>query len=102
MQNVWFMAAAWMGLAFIASVVSIRLGISVALIEIAAGVIAGNFLGFYTTDWINFLATFGAGLLTFLAGAEIDPESLRAHLRVSVTIGVVSFLAPFLGAWAFT
>jgi Kef-type K+ transport system membrane component KefB len=102
MQNVWFMAAAWMGLAFIASVISIRLGISVALIEIAAGVVAGNFLGFHTTDWINFLATFGAGLLTFLAGAEIDPESLRAHLRVSVTIGVVSFLAPFLGAWAFT
>ena len=83
MQNVWFMAAAWMGLAFVASVASIRLGISVALIEIAAGVIAGNFLGFHPTDWINFLATFGAGLLTFLAGAKIDPESLRAHLRAS-------------------
>jgi len=102
MQNVWFAAAAWMGLAFVASIVSIRIGISVALLEIAAGVIAGNFLGFHTTEWINFLATFGAGLLTFLAGAEIDPESLRAHWRASLTIGVVSFLAPFLGAWAFT
>jgi len=102
MQNVWFVAAAWMGLAFVASIISIRIGISVALIEIAAGVIAGNFLGFQTTEWINFLATFGAGLLTFLAGAEIDPESLRAHLRASLTIGAVSFLAPFLGAWAFT
>ena len=101
MQNVWFAAAAWMGLAFVASIVSIRIGISVALLEIAAGVIAGNFLGFHTTEWINFLATFGAGLLTFLAGAEIDPESLRAHWRASLTIGVVSFLAPFLGAWAF-
>src|SRR5690349_7330916 len=101
MQNVWFMAAAWMGLAFLASVLSIRLGVSVALLEIAAGVLAGNVLGFHTTDWINFLATFGAGLLTFLAGAEIDPASLRAHLRASLTIGAVSFLAPFLGAWAF-
>jgi Kef-type K+ transport system membrane component KefB len=101
MQNVWFMAAAWMGLAFIASVLSIRFGISVALVEIAAGVVAGNFLGFHPTDWINFLATFGAGLLTFLAGAEIDPESLRSHLRASLTIGIVSFLVPFLGAWAF-
>ncbi|HEV8718744.1 MAG TPA: sodium:proton antiporter [Candidatus Binatia bacterium] len=55
MQNVWFIAAAWMGLAFVASVVSIRVGVSVALIEIAAGVIAGNFLSFHTTDWINFL-----------------------------------------------
>ena len=43
MQNVWFMAAAWMGLAFIASVVSIRIGVSVALLEIGAGIIAGNF-----------------------------------------------------------
>src|SRR5262245_66668650 len=68
-------------LAFIASVLSIRTGVSVALLEIAMGVIAGNVLGIHTTDWINFLATFGAGLLTFLAGAEIDPQSLRLHLR---------------------
>jgi Kef-type K+ transport system membrane component KefB len=102
MENVWFIAAAWMGLAFVASIVSIRIGISVALLEILAGVIAGNFLGFQPSEWINFLATFGAGLLTFLAGAEIDPQSLRAHLRASLIIGAVSFLVPFLGAWAFT
>ena len=60
MQNVWLMATAWMGLAFVASIVSIRVWVSVALIEISAGVIAGNFLGFQTTEWINFLATFGA------------------------------------------
>lgn len=101
MQNVWFMAAAWMGLAFVASVVSIRIGVSVALLEIGAGIIAGNFFGFQPTEWINFLATFGAGLLTFLAGAEIDPESLHAHWRASLSIGVVSFLVPFLGAWTF-
>jgi len=101
MQNVWFMAAAWMGLAFVASVISIRIGVSVALLEIGAGIIAGNFFGFHPNDWINFLATFGAGLLTFLAGAEIDPKSLRAHLGASLTIGIVSFLVPFLGAWAF-
>jgi Kef-type K+ transport system membrane component KefB len=101
MTNVWFIAAAWMLLAFVASVLSIRTGISVALLEIAMGVVAGNFLSFHTTDWINFLATFGAGLLTFLAGAEIDPDSLRTHLKPALTIGFVSFLAPFLAAWAF-
>jgi Kef-type K+ transport system membrane component KefB len=99
--NIWFIASAWMLLAFLASILSIRIGVSVALLEIAMGVIAGNFIGFHTNDWINFLATFGAGLLTFLAGAEIDPDSLRTHLKAALAIGFVSFLAPFLGAWAF-
>jgi len=101
MENIWFVAAAWMALALIASVVSIRLGISVALVEMCVGVIGGNFLGFHTTPWIDFLATFGSGLLTFLAGAEIDPESLRKHLKPSLVIGGVSFLLPLLGAMAF-
>src|SRR5450631_1267781 len=76
-DNIWFVAAAWMGLALLASLISIRLGVSVALVEIGMGVIGGNFLGFQTTPWIDFLATFGSGLLTFLAGAEIEPEALR-------------------------
>lgn len=99
MDNVYLIAAAWMALALAASLVSIRLGISVALIEIGMGIIGGNFLGLHTTPWIDFLATFGAGLLTFLAGAEIDPDSLRRHLRVSLTVGAVSFFAPFIAAF---
>ena len=100
-DNIWFVAAAWMGLALAASLISIRLGVSVALVEIGMGVIAGNLLGLSTTTWIDFLATFGAGLLTFLAGAEIEPEALRRHLKPTLAIGVVSFLLPFLGAWLF-
>jgi Kef-type K+ transport system membrane component KefB len=100
-DNAYLVAAAWMGLALAASLVSIRLGISVALIEIGMGVIGGNALGLHTTPWIDFLATFGAGLLTFLAGAEIDPVSLRRHARIAITIGVVSFAAPFAAAFAF-
>lgn len=101
MDNVYLIAAAWMGLALVASLVSIRLGVSVALIEIGMGVIGGNFLGLHTTPWIDFFATFGSGLLTFLAGAEIDPESLRRHARVSFTVGVISFAAPFAVVLAF-
>ncbi|MBI3978895.1 MAG: cation:proton antiporter [Chloroflexi bacterium] len=101
MENTWFVAAAWMGLALLASVISIRLGLSVALAEILVGVVGGNVLGLHTTPWIDFLATFGSGLLTFLAGAEIDPESFRRHLKPSIAIGAVSFLFPFLGAMAF-
>ena len=101
MDNTYGIAAAWMGLALLASLISIRLGISVALIEIGMGVIGGNALGLHTTPWIDFLAAFGSGLLTFLAGAEIDPESLRRHLKVSLTIGIVSFALPFAAAFGF-
>lgn len=100
-SNVWLTASAWMALALVASLVSIRVGISVALIEILVGVVAGNFLGVHSTPWIDFLATFGSGLLTFLAGAEIDPESLRRHLKPALVIGTVGFIAPFVTAGAF-
>jgi Kef-type K+ transport system membrane component KefB len=97
MSNIWFLAAIWMGLALIASIVSIRLRVSVALIEIFVGVLAGNFLGVHaSSDWINFLAMLGSGVITFLAGAEIDPASLKANLRPSLVIGITSFLFPFI------
>ncbi len=102
MEQMWFTAASWIGLALAASLISIRTGISVALVEIFLGVIGGNFLGFQPNEWINVLAAFGSMMLTFLAGAEIDPDSLRKHLIPSLTIGGVSFLFPFLGAMAFT
>ncbi|BAP57952.1 sodium/hydrogen exchanger [Thioploca ingrica] len=102
LENIWFVAALWMGLAFIASLISIRLGVSVALVEILVGVFAGNFLGVHqTTEWINFLAMLGSGVLTFLAGAEIDPVSLKTNLKASLVIGGVSFFLPFVGVWLF-
>jgi len=100
-SNIWLIASVWMALALLASVISIKLGISVALIEILIGIIAGNFLGVPSAPWIDFLATFGSGLLTFLAGAEIDPTSLKRHLKPALAIGIVSFLLPFLAAGAF-
>ena len=125
LENIWFIAAVWMGLALIASLISIRIGISVALIEILVGVVAGNFavgleggtlhVGIagagattghlhhvlQSTEWTNFLALLGSGVLTFLAGAEIDPISLKANWRASVLIGVLSFALPFVVVWVF-
>lgn len=101
MENPWFIAASWMALALVASLISIRIGLSVALAEIAVGVVGGNFLGLHTVPWIDFLASFGAILLTFLAGAEIDPKSFRKHLKPSLAIGTAGFLFPFLGAMVF-
>ena len=107
MEQVWYTAAAWIGLAFLASLISIRIGISVALVEIFLGFIAGN-LGahfgsalFQPNAWINFLAGFGSVVLTFLAGAEIEPEAFRRQLKPTLAIGIVSFLFPFLGATAY-
>jgi Kef-type K+ transport system membrane component KefB len=101
MDNVYLIAAAWVGLALVASLVSIRIGISVALVEIALGVVGGNFLGLGTNSWIDFLALFGSVLLTFLAGAEIDPGSLRRHLGKALSIGSVSFALPAVAAFLF-
>lgn len=88
-------------LILVASMVSVELGISVAIIEIGFGVIAGNFLDVTTTPWIDFLASFASIVLTFLAGAEVDPQLLREKWKVSVLLGGVSFLLPFIGAGAF-
>jgi Kef-type K+ transport system membrane component KefB len=95
-DNVYLTAALWIGLAFIASLVSIRIGVSVALVEIVVGMLAGNFLHLQTNVWINFLAGFGSILLTFLAGAEIEPAAFRKHLRASLVLGGLSFLVPFV------
>jgi Kef-type K+ transport system membrane component KefB len=102
MEQTWYTAAVWIGLALIAAVISMRTAISVALVEICVGVIGGNYLGLDPkTEWIGFLAGFGAILLTFLAGAEIEPEILKKYGKESFCIGFVSFLLPFGGAMAY-
>jgi Kef-type K+ transport system membrane component KefB len=107
-EQVWYTATAWIGLALLASLISIRIGISVALVEIFLGFVAGNcgaYFGsaiFQPNAWINFLAGFGSVVLTFLAGAEIEPESFRRQLKPTLAIGIISFLLPFLGAMAYT
>ena len=125
LNNVWFIACIWMGLALVASLISIRTGISVALVEILIGLAAGNLaVGFeggtlqvglataqstggqlhhvlQSTEWTNFLALLGSGVLTFLAGAEIDPQSLKTNWRASLLIGVLSFAVPFGVVWFF-
>ena len=85
----------------LASLISIRLGISVALVEIALGIVGGNFLGLGTNSWIDFLALFGSVLLTFLAGAEIDPSSLRRHAGKVWRSDRPSFALPAAAAFVF-
>ena len=102
MDNTWLTSALWVGLALLASLISIRLAISVALIELVLGAAAGNTVGLTITPWVNYLAGAGAIILTFLAGAEIDPVVVRKHFWSSMSIGVVGFFAPFFGVLAYT
>jgi Kef-type K+ transport system membrane component KefB len=103
--NIYLVGFVWMVMALVAAGISIRFGISVALVEILVGAIAGNvpFIAHHVeqTAFTSFLASIGSVMLTFLAGAEIDPVSLRRHWKASLSIGFVSFLLPFAGACAF-
>ena len=101
MDNLWLASALWVGLALIASVFSIWIAVSVALVEILVGAVAGNVIGLPLAPWVNFLAGFGAILLTFLAGAELDPRVLRKHLWSSLWIGITGFFAPYLGVLSY-
>ena len=90
-----------LALVCLASVLSVEWALSVAILEIVAGVAAGNLFGVQGAPWLDFLASFGGVLLTFLAGAEVDPALLRRKLGPSLLLGGASFLLPFLGAAAF-
>lgn len=97
----WLIAGLWMSLAAASGFIAIRLKMPAALVEIIVGMLAGNLIALRTNAWIDFVAGFGSILLTFLAGAEIDPVVLRRQLLPSSVLGAASFGAPFLAAMAY-
>ena len=108
MEHLFVIAALWLGLAVISAVAAYHLRVSIALVEICVGVavaaIASSLgkldaLG-SNMEWLRFLASAGAVLLTFLAGAELDPGVMKTKLREVTVVGLVGFLAPFLGCAA--
>src|SRR5579863_10581499 len=108
MTGVWGLAALWLGLALIASLLAIWFRISSALSEIVIGTIAQLIIGaavgsaMLGTDesWVKFLSGIGAIVLTFLAGAELDPVVFKLKWKEAVTVGLASFALPFLGCAA--
>jgi len=92
------LAAVLAAVVLIASVVSVELGVTVALVELTLGVAAGNLFHLQTQEWLDFIAKFGSIVLTFLAGMEVDPAYMRRRLGASLGIGVVSFIGPFVVA----
>jgi Kef-type K+ transport system membrane component KefB len=94
------LAAVLGGIVLVASIVSVELGVTVALLELTLGVAAGNIFHLQSQDWLDFIAKFASIVLTFLAGMEVDPAFMRRRLGASVGIGVVSFVGPFIAASA--
>jgi Kef-type K+ transport system membrane component KefB len=87
----------------VASTISVEIGLSVALIELTLGVVTGNAFSLSIPDWLSFIGSFAGIVLTFLAGAEVDVPQFRREWRASLSIGAVSFFAPFavVGAFAY-
>jgi len=110
MANPWVLSALWVGLALIATLLAIWFRVSTALSEIVVGTVAqliigavlgtGGLLG--NTQWITFLAGTGAIVLTFLAGAELDPAIFRTKWREALIIGLAGFFGPFIGCTLIT
>lgn len=105
MEGIFTIAAIWLGLAVLSTVIAYHLKMSIALIEICVGVIAATVANYFfgqnalgsNQEWLRFLATTGAILLTFLAGAELDPKVIASKKKEVLVVGIIGFLAPFLG-----
>lgn len=85
---------------FASSLISLSLGLSVTIIEIALGTFAG-WLGLMADEWMIYMAGFGGIVLTFLAGAEVDLKLMREKMKESLLLGLFSFSAPFAGGIIF-
>jgi Kef-type K+ transport system membrane component KefB len=107
-QEAFQIAALWLALAVVATIIASHLRMSMALVEICVGMgaalVASQFFGpdalGGNRDWLRFIASIGAVLLTFLAGAELDPAAVRTKLKEVTLVGLAGFFAPFLGCAA--
>jgi len=107
-EHIFTIAALWLALAIVSAVIAYHLRVSIALVEICVGVLAAAAAGYFgktdalgsNLEWLRFLAATGAILLTFLAGAELEPDVMRTKLKEVTVVGLVGFFAPFLGCAA--
>ena len=92
------LAAVLAAVVLVASMASVELGVTVALIELTLGVVAGNVFDLQSQQWLDFIASFASIVLTFLAGMEVDTDYMRDRAKATVGLGVASFAGPFVVA----
>ncbi len=108
MEPIFLTATLWLALAVVSALIASSLRLSIALVEICVGVGAAVTTGWFglgdvlaaNSEWVRFLAASGAVVLTFLAGAELDPDVVRTKLTEVTVVGLSGFFAPFLGCAA--
>jgi Kef-type K+ transport system membrane component KefB len=95
--NIYYVAAIWLGMALIASLVSIKLAVPAALAEIVVGALAGNTPGLREhitqTDVVVFLASVGSLVLTFGLTHHLITKAQYTEL---VTVVILSAFVPTL------
>jgi Kef-type K+ transport system membrane component KefB len=104
MEHIYIVSTLWLGLAIISAILAYHLRVSIALVEICVGIIAATVAAFLgradalnsNAEFLRFLASIGAVLLTFLAGAELDPTMIRTKLKEVSVIGTIGFFSPFI------
>jgi glutathione-regulated potassium-efflux system ancillary protein KefC len=105
METIYLVAAFWFLAAVLSTVLANRLKISIALMEIIVGSLIGFAafqLGYFDklllqADWLKFCTGLGAIMLTFLAGAELNPDIMKEKIKEVSVIGLIGFFAPFTG-----
>ncbi len=105
MESIYLVVSFWFFAAVISTILANRLKISIALMEILVGALvgfAGMELNLYDSlslneDWFKFCAGMGSILLTFLSGAELNPDIMKTKIKEVSVVGITGFLAPFLG-----
>ncbi|MDY0282037.1 MAG: cation:proton antiporter [Salinivirgaceae bacterium] len=105
METIYLVAAFWFFAAVLSTVLANRLKISIALMEIIVGSLVGFaafHLGYFdkldlNADWMKFCTGTGAMLLTFLAGAELNPDIMKSKIKEVSFIGLIGFFSPFIG-----
>ena len=107
MESIYLVAAFWFFAAVLSTSLANRLKISIALMEIIVGTVIGFAafqLGYFeklslNADWMKFCTGLGAMLLTFLAGAELNPDVMKSKIKEVSIIGIIGFASPFIGCF---
>lgn len=107
METIYFVAAFWFFAAVLSTALANRLKISIALMEIIVGATIGFAafqFGYFdklslNAEWMKFCTGLGAMLLTFLAGAELNPDVMKSKIREVSIIGLIGFASPFIGCF---
>ena len=92
----WLLFSKWIILSIIAGGIAYYSGISISLVEILVGILAGNAMNLSTNQWIDFLAGAGSIILTFQAGAEIDHSILKSTIKHTLNILLFIMIISFV------